>query len=119
MEPSGVWNTCEDRKIKQTTQKVINHEGLDVSAGLVNGVCDVLKSEINSADHIFNLGAPETINCLNGQLELRDGVWRLKPHKREYALLKYQLSTTWGPQQKGLKRFYTKSLSTILTQMIK
>ncbi len=80
---AGVWNTCEDRKIKQTTQKVINHEGLDVSAGLVNGVCDVLKSEINSADHIFNLGAPETINCLNGQLELRDGVWRLKPHKRE------------------------------------
>lgn len=80
---AGVWSICEDRKIKQTTQQVVNHEGLDVSAGLVNGVCDVLKSEINSADHLFNLGNSETVNCLNGQLELKDGVWRLKPHKRE------------------------------------
>jgi len=80
---AGVWSVCEDRKIKQTTQQVINNEGLDVYAGLVNGVCDVLKSEINSADHLFNLGNPETVNCLNGQLELEDDVWQLRPHKRE------------------------------------
>ena len=43
---AGVWDVCEDRAIKQITQKVIDNDGLDVSAGLVNGVCDVLKSEI-------------------------------------------------------------------------
>lgn len=80
---AGVWEVCEDRAIKQITQKVIDNDGLDVSAGLVNGVCDVLKSEINGANHRFNLGNPETVNCPHGQLELENGLWQLKPHKRE------------------------------------
>jgi putative DNA primase/helicase len=80
---SGVWGNCLDRKIKQIAQRVIDSEEIDISAGLVNGVSDVLKSEINSADHLFNLGNPETVNCLNGQLELEDGIFQLRPHKRE------------------------------------
>lgn len=80
---SGVWQICSDRTIKQITQGVIDREDIDVTAGIVNGVSDVLKSEINSADHLFNLGNPETVNCPNGQLELEDGEWRLNPHKKE------------------------------------
>jgi len=80
---SGVWEVCSDRTIKQIAQKVIDSEDIDVSSGLVNGVSDVLKSEINGADHLFNLGNPETVNCLNGQLELEDGIFQLRPHKRE------------------------------------
>ena len=80
---SGVWGNCSDRTIKQIAQSVIDSEDIDVSAGLVNGVSDVLKSEINSGDHLFNLGNPETVNCLNGQLELEDGIFQLRPHKRE------------------------------------
>jgi putative DNA primase/helicase len=80
---SGVWEICSDRTIKQIAQSVIDSEDIDVSAGLVNGVSDVLKSEINSADHLFNLGNSETVNCLNGQLELEDGIFQLRPHKKE------------------------------------
>ena len=80
---SGVWENCLDRTIKQFAQRVIDSEDIDVSSGLVNGVSDVLKSEINSTDHLFNLGNPETVNCLNGQLELEDGTFQLRPHKRE------------------------------------
>ena len=79
----GVWKTMEDRTIKQSAQKVIEDEKMDVTAHLVNGVCDVLKSEINDPKQQFNLGNLETVNCPNGQLELDDGIWQLKPHKKD------------------------------------
>ena len=102
----GVWSICEDRKIKQTTQQVINNEGLDVYAGLVNGVCDVLKSEINSADHLFNLGNPETVNCLNGQLKLEDGEWQLRPHnKKEYRTTQIPIEYNREVTAKRFQRF--------------
>ena len=82
-ENVGVWKTIEDRTIKQSAQKVIDYEEIDVTAHLVSGVCDVLKSEINDPKQEFNLGNPETVNCLNGQLELQGGIWQLKPHKKE------------------------------------
>ena len=103
---AGVWSICEDRKIKQTTQRVINNEGLDIYAGLVNGVCDVLKSEINSADHLFNLGNPETVNCLNGQLELEGGIFQLRPHKREeYRTTQIPISYDPRASAKRFQRF--------------
>jgi len=82
-EDVGVWKTMEDRTIKQSAQRVIEDEKMDVTAHLVNGVCDVLKSEINDPRQEFNLGNPETVNCLNGQLELEDDNWQSKPHKKE------------------------------------
>jgi putative DNA primase/helicase len=105
---AGVWSICEDRKIKQTTQRVIDSEEIDVSAGLVNGVSDVLKSEINSADHLFNLGNPETVNCLNGQLELEDGIFQLRPHKREeYRTTQVPISYDPKASAKRFQRFLT------------
>jgi putative DNA primase/helicase len=51
----------------------------------VNGVSDVLKNEIFKPEHEFNLGHPETVNCLNGELILEDFIgWYLEPHKREH-----------------------------------
>ena len=82
-ENIGVWKTMEDRAIKQSAQKVIEDEKMDVTAHLVNGVCEVLKSEINDPKQQFNLGNLETVNCPNGQLELDDGIWQLKPHKKD------------------------------------
>ena len=100
---SGVWEICRDRTIKQIAQGVIDSEDLDVTAGLVNGVSDVLKSEINSADHLFNLGNPETVNCLNGQLELEDGIFQLRPHKRE-EYRTTQIPVSYDPRESS-KRF--------------
>jgi len=102
---SGVWEICLDRTIKQIAQNVIDSAMIDVSAGLVNGVSDVLKSEINSADHLFNLGNPETINCLNGQLELEDGIFQLRPHKKE-EYRTTQIPISYDPRASA-KRFQT------------
>ena len=106
--PSGVWEICRDRTIKQIAQGVIDSEDIDVSAGLVNGVSDVLKSEINSADHLFNLGNPETVNCLNGQLELEDGTFQLRPHKREeYRTTQIPISYDPRASAKRFQKFLT------------
>ena len=110
---SGVWGNCLDRKIKQIAQSVIDSEDIDVSSGLVNGVSDVLKSEINSADHLFNLGNPETVNCLNGQLELEDGIFQLRPHKREeYRTTQIPIVFDSNATAKGFKKFLAEIFET-------
>jgi putative DNA primase/helicase len=79
----GVWTEQDDRSIKQSAQIAIDDQMIDVTATLVNGVTDVLKNEIFQSDHEFNLGNPETVNCLNGELELQGGKWTLRNHCRE------------------------------------
>jgi putative DNA primase/helicase len=83
-QSSGVWRQHEDRAIKQVVQQAIDAERLDVTASLVNGVTDVLKSEIYRPGHVFNTGNAETVNCLNGEVVLCNGKWVLMPHCREH-----------------------------------
>ncbi|MFT5005966.1 MAG: putative DNA primase/helicase, partial [Paracoccaceae bacterium] len=80
---AGVWKQQDDRAIKKAAQNVIDTEGVDVTASLVNGVTDVLKSEIFQPGHQFNQGNPEAVNCLNGEIELQEGRWLVRPHCRE------------------------------------
>jgi putative DNA primase/helicase len=81
----GVWKQQDDRAIKQAVQSRLDGEHMiDVMANLVNGVTDVLKSDIYRPEHEFNRGNPETVNCLNGELALDEFVgWHLEPHCRE------------------------------------
>jgi len=94
---AGVWAQQNDRAIKQATQNVIDTAGVDVTANLVTGVADVLKNEIFKPDHKFNRGNPETVNCLNGELELQAGKWTLQPHCREHYRTT-QIPVAYDPQ---------------------
>ena len=81
----GVWTQQDDRAIKQAVQLRLDIEPMiDVTSNLVAGVCDVFKSDIYRPEHAFNRGNPETVNCLNGELELHSGQWQLRPHCREH-----------------------------------
>jgi putative DNA primase/helicase len=82
-KPEGVWKAQDDRAVKHAVQAQIDCGGGNVVASMVNGVLDVLKTEIFKPEHLFNLGRPETVNCLNGELELIDGLWSLQQHRRE------------------------------------
>ena len=82
---SGVWREVEDTAIRQEVQRSIAGSGrYAVTAGRVGSVTDVLRNDIYRPDHEFNIGTPETVNCLNGELELIDGRWHLMPHRREH-----------------------------------
>lgn len=79
----GVWKRCDDREVKQSVQATLESESLAVTSSRVNGVAEVLKTEIFRPHHEFNLGNPESVNCLNGELELVGEHWHLRPHRRE------------------------------------
>jgi putative DNA primase/helicase len=97
----GVWTEQDDRAIKQSAQLAIDDQMIDVTATLVNGVADVLKTEIFQPDHEFNRGNPETVNCLNGELELQGGKWILRPHCRENYRTT-QIPVAYDPQADAL-----------------
>lgn len=80
---NGVWEIWQDRLIKKLVQDNVDQLGLDVRATYINNLTDVLKTEITLPFHKFNVGNPETVNCLSGQLELQNGSWQLKEHWRE------------------------------------
>ena len=79
----GVWKEQDDWAVKQAAQAAIEDQEVRVTANLVSGVTDVLKSEIYQSDHQFNQGNPDAVNCLNGELELQAGRWTLHPHRRD------------------------------------
>lgn len=94
----GVWTQQDDRAVKQAVQARLDDEALiDVTASLVNSVTDVLKSDIYRPEHKFNLGNPEAVNCLNGELELQAGEWVLRPHCREHYRTT-QIPVEYDPQ---------------------
>ncbi|MFS8052337.1 phage/plasmid primase, P4 family [Rhizobium sp. BR 317] len=80
---NGVWKRCDDREVKQGVQATLENERLAVTSSRVNGVTEILKNEIFKVDHEFNRGNPESVNCLNGELELVGEHWLLRSHRRE------------------------------------
>lgn len=81
---TGVWEKYDDRALKQDVQKALHEARSKVTAARVNGVADVLATEIYRQEHRFNIGNPETVNCLNGEVELDGRNWVLKPPRREH-----------------------------------
>lgn len=80
----GVWAKADDTAIKQQVQREIEASGHAVTAARVNGVADVLRNEIFRPDHQFNVGRPDVVNCVNGELELLEsGQFVLRQHCRE------------------------------------
>ena len=80
----GVWRRCDDLAIRQRAQAVLERSHVNVTGGKVASVADLVRNETYRRDHEFNLGAPDTVNCANGELELVDGQWHWHPHRREH-----------------------------------
>ena len=80
---SGVWKPLDLTAFKQLVQRTLARLHVTVTASKVSSVTDVARNELYRAGHRFNLGTPDTINCLNGELELSAGVWSWHAHRRE------------------------------------
>ena len=80
----GVWMRANDRSVKQYVVNVMETAKLPVTAPAVSGTTDLAKTVAYKANQRFNLGDPETINCLNGEVRLRDGRWELGNHNPEH-----------------------------------
>ena len=98
----GVWKACDDRELKQQAIAVMEQEKLSITAARVSGVIDILKSQIFRKHHTFNLGNTESVNCLNGEVHLSNGVWQLYPHYREHYRTT-QLPVIYDPAANALE----------------
>jgi putative DNA primase/helicase len=81
---SGVWRKADDRSIKQRVVGSVEQANLSVSAALVNGIAELVKTEAFRENHHFNCGDPEVVNCPSGELTLKNGRWQLAGHKIEH-----------------------------------
>ncbi|WP_372972427.1 phage/plasmid primase, P4 family [Marinobacter sp.] len=81
---TGVWQKQEDRTVKQWVQHHLAENAEGVKKSLVDSVTDLFRTEIFKPHHIFDIGPPECVNTLNGELVLMDGQWHLLPHDREH-----------------------------------
>jgi P4 family phage/plasmid primase-like protien len=81
----GVWEKLEDRTIKKVVINVIPELTDDVSKNIVDGVTDVFKTLVFRPQHEFDIGHSETVNCLNGELQLDAAAskWKIVAHRRE------------------------------------
>jgi putative DNA primase/helicase len=77
---TGVWKRTDDHSVKQSAIVVMEQAKHAVSAPLVSGTTDLAKTVAFKEGHKFNLGDPETINCLNGEIYLDGGKWTLGQH---------------------------------------
>lgn len=83
-DEGGIWREVSMPFIRQLVQRIIDQEGgIVITDNLIKGVTGRLSDHLYKKDHQFNLGNPETVNCLNGELELVDGKWLLCEHRRE------------------------------------
>ena len=81
---AGVWQRANDRSVKQDIINIMETAKLPVTAPAVSGTADLAKTIVYKAQHRFNLGDPETINCLNGEVSLKNGIWELSDHNAEH-----------------------------------
>lgn len=80
----GVWQLCEERALRQLVQAEVEASAENVTKGLVDSVTDLLKTEVYNQSCTFNVGPPECVNVLNGELSLQNGEWHIEPHNREH-----------------------------------
>lgn len=64
-------------------QTALHDIGIKITSSLIKAVTEVLKTAVYKSCHNFNIGNPESVNCINGEIELHKGRWALKPHRKE------------------------------------
>lgn len=83
---TGVWEKQRDRAVKQWVQHFIG-EGTKVDAvakSNVDSIADLFRTEVFNPGQQFDIGPPECVNVLNGELTLINGQWILQAHCREH-----------------------------------
>lgn len=95
-DAAGVWVRTDDREVKQAAHATIG-EGDTVTRALVDGITDVVKTELYAAVSPFDREDWTRVNVTNGTLRLVGGAWQLDPHNRD-DYLTTQLPVPYDPQ---------------------
>lgn len=80
----GAWSRQDDRAVKQWVQKFITGKVDRIGKSKVDSIADLFKNHTYKSHHEFDVGPPECVNALNGEITLINGVWSVIPHNREH-----------------------------------
>jgi len=83
-DDSGIWRKLDDRTVSQIVQTRLAGTVGEITSRLVGAVTDLVKTAIHKPSHEFNIGEPDTVNCLSGELVIVNGVWHQTPHFRDH-----------------------------------
>lgn len=99
----GIWRPLEVREERQLVQQHLEEAKIEgkldqVGKGLVDGVTDLLKSEVYRSAHRWDQGHDEAVSTPGGVLVLDEGFnWGLQPHQRaDYRTV--QIPVEWDPR---------------------
>jgi putative DNA primase/helicase len=77
---AGLWEPVDDRLIKRKIHELM--PARKITKFSVESVLDITKTEVFMTNHRFDVDT-RAINCLNGELCFREGVWHLEPHDKQ------------------------------------
>ncbi|MBC7785868.1 MAG: hypothetical protein H7Z18_00020 [Methylophilaceae bacterium] len=99
-DPTGLWRQIDDRELKVIAHEIIRSTGGQVSRNLVDGVIDLIKTEVHVNDTgLFNQQVGTFVNTKNCTLVLEDCEWKPRPPRRE-DYITVQLPIAYDPEAK-------------------
>ncbi|WP_052063585.1 DNA primase family protein [Nitrincola sp. A-D6] len=81
---NGVWSCQDDRAVKQWVQNFITGKVDRIGKSKVDSIADLFKNHTYKSHHEFDIGPPECVNAINGEITLINGAWSVQPHNREH-----------------------------------
>ncbi len=79
-----VWRRIDDIAVSQAVIATLSASEERITNALVESITGLIRKETFKPDHRFNVGSPDVVNTLTGELELKAGGWALHPHRREH-----------------------------------
>ena len=79
-----VWRRREDIAVSQEVIATLSASNEKITNTLVESVTGLIRKVTFRPGHKFNIGCPEVVNTLSGELELTEQGWMQLPHRREH-----------------------------------
>ncbi len=79
-----VWRRRVDMDVSREVIATLSASQEKITNPLVESVTGLIRKEAFRPDHHFNIGSPDVVNTLSGELELTATGWAIQPHRREH-----------------------------------
>ena len=98
-DSSGIWHKlAEKESVKRHIHRVAQSD--ELTDAIVNSIYGLCKTEAFEPEVRFDQSTEDVINCLSGELVLRDGRWQLTPHEREHYRIT-QIPVVYQPEARA------------------
>jgi putative DNA primase/helicase len=98
-DSSGIWHKLTEKEsVKRHIHRVA--ESQELTDSIANSIYGLCKTEAFEPEVRFDQSNEDVINCLSGELVLRDSNWQLLPHNREHYRIT-QIPVVYQPEARA------------------